>query len=389
MLIEPETAEAVAAALKQASDARQSVAIRGASTKRDWGRNTAEADVTLGTRRLHRVLAHPHGDLTTTVEAGAPLGDVNRALAGHGQWLPLDPPFGDRATIGGILATNDSGPLRHRYGTPRDQVIGVRLATTDGTLAKAGGQVVKNVAGYDLSKLVCGSFGALAVIVSATFKLAPVWKASKTIVATPAGAEVLGRLVGAMMGSQLEPVAFEVRADAADYETRTMALLVRFASLPSVVDAQIDHARALLGASDTPVQVHEDDGERALWFQHGERLWTASGAIVRASWLPARIADVLAEIARAHPHGRLEMIGRAAVGTGLIRIDADPSTQAAVIERLRRSTTVGNVVLMRGPAELKSLVDVWGPSGDRQALLESVKRAFDPHGMLNAGRGPL
>ena len=99
----------------------------------------------------------------------------------HGQWLPLDPPFADAATIGGILATNDSGPLRHRYGTPRDLIIGVQLATTDGVLAKAGGQVVKNVAGYDLSKLVAGSFGSLAAIVSATFKLSPLPAASKTM----------------------------------------------------------------------------------------------------------------------------------------------------------------------------------------------------------------
>ena len=389
MLIEPETAEGVAAALEQARDARQSVAIRGAGTKHDWGRPTRQADVTLGTRRLHRVLAHPHGDLTTTVEAGAPLAEVNRALAEHGQWLPLDPPFSDRATIGGILATNDSGPLRHRYGTPRDQVIGVRLATTDGRLAKAGGQVVKNVAGYDLSKLVSGSFGALAVIVSATFKLAPLWKASKTLVATPAGAEAVARLVGAMMASQLEPVAFDVRAVAAGSGTPTLALLIRFASLPAVVDAQIDQARALLSVSGTPLEVHEGDGERALWLQHGDRLWNGSGAIVRASWLPARIADVLAELAAAHPAGRLHMIGRAAAGAGLIRIDADTCMQAAVIERLRRSASVGNVVVVRAPLELKSLVDVWGSSGDRQALLESVKRAFDPDGILNPGRGPL
>src|SRR5499427_9566622 len=132
-------------------------------------------------RGLRRVLAHEHGDMTATVEAGATLRDVNRALARHGQWLPLDPPRADRATIGGILATNDSGPLRHRYGTPRDLVIGVQLATTDGVLSKAGGRVVKNVAGYDLSKLVAGSFGSLAAIVSATFKLAPIPAASKTL----------------------------------------------------------------------------------------------------------------------------------------------------------------------------------------------------------------
>src|SRR5205823_14395303 len=167
---------------RRAAEARQTMGIRGAGTKSGWGRDARGADMILDMRSLNRVLAHEHGDMTATIEAGATLRDVNTALAEHRQWLPLDPPFADRATIGGILATNDSGPLRHRYGTPRDLVIGVQLATTDGVLAKAGGQVVKNVAGYDLSKLVCGSFGSLAAIVSATFKLAPRAAASKTIV---------------------------------------------------------------------------------------------------------------------------------------------------------------------------------------------------------------
>src|SRR5213078_978246 len=159
----------------------------------------------LDMRRLDRVLAHEHGDMTATVEAGATLRDVNRALADHRQWLPLDPPFADAATIGGILATNDSGPLRHRYGTPRDLVIGIRLATTDGILSKAGGQVVKNVAGYDLGKLIAGSFGGLAAIVSATFKLAPRPAASKTVIVQAPDVGVLSQVIREVMGSQLEP----------------------------------------------------------------------------------------------------------------------------------------------------------------------------------------
>src|SRR5205823_9452789 len=163
--------------------------------------------------------------------------------------LPLDPPFADRATIGGILATNDSGPLRQRFGTPRDLVIGVQLATTDGVLAKAGGQVVKNVAGYDLSKLVTGSFGSLAAIVSATFKLAPLPAASKTLtIHLPEGAP-LAPIVKAVMSSQLEPLAFELAVGEADHRRQGAPhLLLRFASLPAVVDAQIAQATTMLRA---------------------------------------------------------------------------------------------------------------------------------------------
>src|SRR5262249_15450477 len=144
---------------------------------------------------------------------GATLRDVNAQLARHGQWLPLDPPFGDRATIGGILATNDSGPLRHRHGAPRDLVIGVRLATAGGVLTETGGEGGQDGGGYDLSKLVSGSFGSLAAIVSATFKLAPLPRASKTAIVEAADVDALQQIVRDVMASQLEPLAFEVRVD--------------------------------------------------------------------------------------------------------------------------------------------------------------------------------
>src|SRR5262249_48256512 len=128
------------------------------------------------------VVAHRHGDLTATIQAGATLTDVNHTLGQHRQWIPLDAPWPDRATIGGIVATNDSGPRRHRDGAPRDLIIGIEIVLADGTAAKAGGIVVKNVAGYDVSRLMTGSFGSLAVIVGATFKLYPVPPASRTVV---------------------------------------------------------------------------------------------------------------------------------------------------------------------------------------------------------------
>jgi glycolate oxidase FAD binding subunit len=331
--------------------------------------------------------------MTATIEAGASLRDVNAALASHGQALPLDPPFADRATIGGLLATNDSGPLRHRHGTPRDLVIGIQLATTDGVLSKAGGQVVKNVAGYDLSKLVTGSFGSLAAIVSATFKLAPLPAASKTMRIGVGNAAAVAEIVRTVMASQLEPVAFEITTNG-EPRTTNVTMLLRFASLPAVVDAQIAQARAALEACVTAIEAVDGDAERALWHGHATEIWDQPGAIVRASWLPAHIADVLAGL-KACTTSRVvqgfspALIGRAAVGAGLIRIDGETAAQAAVIEQLRASSVFGNVVIVRGSDALKAAVDVWGSHGDRQPLLDSLKRAFDPNGVLNAGRGPV
>ncbi|MCU1385468.1 MAG: hypothetical protein JWL71_4165 [Acidobacteria bacterium] len=379
--IQPATALDVAGALKRASDARQSIVIRGAGTKDDWGRPGGHVDAVLDMRRMNRVLAHEHGDMTATIEAGAALRDVNGALAVHGQGLPLDPPFADRATIGGLLATNDSGPLRHRYGTPRDLVIGVQLATTDGILSKAGGQVVKNVAGYDLGKLITGSFGSLAAIVSATFKLAPLPAASKTMILVVRDAAALSQIVATVMASQLEPVAFEV-VIGNDY-----LCLLRFAALPAVVNAQIAQATAAVKRFTTRIDVADGDSERALWDTHATTVWSQPGAVVRASWLPARIIDAHAAVESCDT--TVELTGRAAIGAGLIRVEGGTAAQAAAIERLRASDVFGHVVIARGSAELKARVDVWGSHGDRQPLFDSLKRAFDPNGVLNAGRGPL
>ncbi len=405
----PSTADEVAATLLEASGRRQSVVIRGAGTKLDWGRPAGHIDLMLDMRRLNRVLAHQHGDLTATIEAGASLGDVNHALAAHGQWLPLDPPFAGQATIGGILATNDSGPLRHRHGAPRDLVIGIQLATTDGVLSKAGGQVVKNVAGYDLSKLVTGSFGSLAAIVSATFKLAPLPSASKTMRVAAADPVALGQVVRAVMASQLEPVAFEIHvrstqssqshmlsANSAGSAFNVFNVLLQFASLPQVVDAQIEQARALLTAGPqacaTSIDVLDGPAEQTTWRDHSQQLWDAPGAILRASWLPASLASGLGELERVTSDLTActpSLIGRAAIGAGLIRIDGDTAAQASVIEQLRASHVFGNIVVVRASGALKALVDVWGPQGDRAHLLASLKQAFDPNGILNAGRGPL
>jgi glycolate oxidase FAD binding subunit len=418
-IIEPASAAEVAAALRRASDARQSIVIRGADTKSGWGRPASRVETILDMRRMNRILAHEHGDMTATVEAGASLREVNNALALHGQTLPLDPPFADRATIGGLLATNDSGPLRHRHGTPRDLVIGIQLATTDGVLSKAGGQVVKNVAGYDLSKLVTGSFGSLAAIVSATFKLAPLPATSKTLRIGARDAAAVAEIVRTVMASQLEPVAFEVvvghRSLVVGHRSlvvgrssgggdpgpttndpapttndqRPTTILIRFASLPAVVDAQIAQATDTLRRHATDIEVVGGDAERTLWQGHATEIWDQPGAIVRASWLPANIVDGLRELDRIKGACTTSLQGRAAIGAGLIRIDGAAPAQAAVIEQLRASPLFGNVVIVRGSDALKSLADVWGTHGTRQPLFDSLKRAFDPHGVLNAGRGPL
>ena len=385
VVVDPDSRESLAALLAWASRERLAVVLRGSGTKLAWGCRPTAVDLLVGTRRLNRVIAHQHGDLTATMEAGVTMGELNRELARHGQWLPVDVSF-EEATVGGTLAANDSGALRHRHGTPRDLLIGVRLATTDGRVVKAGGNVVKNVAGYDLGRLMCGSFGSLAAIVEATFKLAPLPASSATVLAGFREADAMARAVAAIASSQLEPVAFEVQATIGD----AYHVLVRFASMPEAVEAQTDEARRLLAAD--RIDIVTDAAEADAWRRHRDAVWTAPGAAVKVSWLPASLVSVVALLQDVLRLGTtaVSLAGRASVGAGVVRVDADRATQAKAIDLLRaRPDVVGNVVVLRADAEVKEQTSVWGASGDVERLWRALKVAFDPAGILNAGRGPV
>ena len=384
--IEPASAEDVAATLASASKHHASVVIRGGGTKMGWGRTPSSVDIVLSTKRLAALVAHEHADLTATMQAGARLDEVNRALARHGQWLPVESAF-DQTTIGGAIATNDSGPLRHRYGTPRDLLIGIRLALTDGRLIKAGGNVVKNVAGYDVGKLMSGSHGSLAAIVSATFKLMPLPGASSTLVATFDRADALVTALAAITSSQLEASAIEIRTGPAT--AGPYWLLLKFESTPGALHAHVQKARAL--ATGARCDVITAQSEADVWRTHLREPWASKGMIVKFAWMPASLGAVLALVDDVRPGVTdIELTGRAAIGSGLLRVDADARTQRSVVERLRsRPDVFRHVVVLRADAELKQQLDVWGPLGDAGSLGASLKHALDPVGILNAGRGPV
>jgi len=378
---EPADANELASTLQAASRDKQITVLRGGGTKLGWGRPAAAIDLVVSTAKLNTLLVHRHGDMTATAHAGVSLAQFNRELARHGQWLPIDSAF-DAATIGGIVATNDSGPVRHRYGTPRDLLIGVTLALTDGRIVKAGGHVVKNVAGYDLGKLASGSFGTLAAIVDATFKLLPIPQASATLDASYDDGEVLARDVMQVSTSQLEPMAFDVMLDGGQYRLRLL-----FASSPEAVSAQIESAQRLLSKPSTVVT---GDPEMDLWTDQVRSPWAGTGAVIRFGWLPAKLEEIttlmhdVQQIA-----GSIVMCGRVGMGAGLMRVDGDVRAQAALVERLRSSVWVGNVAVLRASHDLKQHVDVWGPASSAADAVRALKGMFDPAGILNAGRGPI
>jgi glycolate oxidase FAD binding subunit len=382
-VVEPETAEEVSTTLAHASLNGRSVLTRGAGTKIGWGPVPQPIDVLLSTARLNSVVAHRHGDLTATVQSGATLASVNRQLAQHRQWIPLDAPWSDRATIGGLVATNDSGPRRHRYGAPRDLIIGVEFARADGRLAKGGGIVVKNVAGYDLPRLMTGSFGSLSVIVTATFKLFPLTTASRTLVVELGEPRDLGSLASKMLGSHLTPTALE-------FETHPLRMLIRFESIDVSVEQQSAAATALVRDSGLTAKPLGGDDEDRLWAQHGRAVLDGAGAVLKVTLLPTDLAGALTSLESLAGAKNFVASGRAGLGVFLVRIDGDVDAQSRTIAAVRHMLPPGrgSTVIIRGSSELRAKTDVWGTIGDGLNLMRAVKQQFDPAGTLNRGRGP-
>lgn len=389
VVIEPDSVDGVAAALAWAASSRLSVVVRGGGTRDRYGRRPRPFDVLLRLDRLDRVLAHEASDLTATVEAGAPLRDVNAALARHRQQLPLDGTRGVAGTIGGLLAANEGGPLRHRYGLPRDLVIGMTFVLGDGLRASSGGRVVKNVAGYDLARMMAGSHGTLGAIVSATFKLAPLPPATRTIRVRLRRVSDATALADLLRKAQCEAEALELSwRHSGGSERDETSVLVRFGSVAAAVE---DGSRQVLRC------VREIDGQAetldggeadACWLAHAasgtERQTTA-----RLSWRPTELDRAAAALREAAGDLPLHWIGRLAVGSGTVTLGGPADAHAAVVGRLRTSPALRHVTIVDAPAGVREAIDPWTLEPDTEMLWRALQTACDPHGVLGAGRGPL
>ena len=381
----PATADAVAKTLAWATETGRTVVVRGGGTKLGWGPSPRSVDLLLSTTAMNAVVEHRHGDLTATVQAGATLAETNAVLSRHRQWLPLDPPWSDRATIGGIVAANDSGPRRQRHGAPRDLIIGMTLARADGLLAKTGGIVVKNVAGYDLARLLTGSFGCLGVILTATFKLAPLAEASRTVSVEFTASAQCGSLVADLLAHASTPTALELA-------TPPATMLIRFESVETVAVEQAEQVVTLAQAHGGTVVVLAGEDETVAWREHDARVFDREGTIVKLVVVPSEVSSILAWLDTAAKTRQLDYVvtGRAGLGVLSVGLHGAVSEQAAFVTGLRERlpTGRGSATIQRAGPELKALVEVWGPVGDSLRIMQEVKRRFDPTGSLNPGRGP-
>jgi glycolate oxidase FAD binding subunit len=367
--IEPQSFEEAAEALASGREAGQAVRIRGAGTKAGWGASGTEPALELRTRALDQVVEHNVGDMTAVLQAGVPLARAQSLFASEGQMLALDPPLGRgrAATIGGVVATADSGPLRHRYGAVRDLVIGMTVALSDGTVARSGGKVIKNVAGYDVAKLFAGSFGTLGLILSVNVRLHPSPPAHATALGAADDPRLLQEGARRLAAAPLELDSLDLA-----WHAGRGGILARAGGAEAPVRAE--RAAALLrdaGLRDVDV-TGEDAG---LWARQRAGQRSANGAIVRVAARPS----VLPEVLRAVDGCGGTLVGRAALGTSYVELD--PPLAAGFRRRLPASAWS---VMLDAPADLEQ--DPWGSAnGHAVELMRRVKRRFDPAATCNPG----
>jgi glycolate oxidase FAD binding subunit len=373
----PRSTDEVAEVLTVTAQHELRVVARGSGTKLDWGLPPKALDVVVDVSGLTGVVEHVAGDLVVVVRAGTPVADLQDQLAAASQQLALDVPVRG-ATVGGTIATATSGPRRLLYGTVRDLLIGVTFVRADGIVAKAGGKVVKNVAGYDFGKLLAGSFGTLGIVTEAVFRLHPEPVATAAVQVELSDPVTAARAAAAVVGSQLVPTAVEVwrRGDGPTTVTAVVD------GIEEGVVRRAAAARELLG--DTAVLLDDVPVDLAdLPVEDGGTLLKATSTIVG-------VGDVLSTVGRAGAQHGLDTVVRGSAG-GVLHVGlppgAPPERAAGVVRELRAATArhAGTVTVLTAPQPVRDAVDVWGPVPGL-ALMARLKEEMDPGHLLAPGR---
>ena len=401
----PSTVEDLVRVLSLARKEGRTVVPWGGGTQMALGNIPRGVDLVLATGSLDRVLFHEPADLVASVQAGVTLEAFQRQLAKVGQFLPIEAPIPSRATIGGILAANASGPQRLAHGTARDWLIGIRVANSSGQVTKSGGRVVKNVTGYDLNKLYIGSLGTLGVIVEATFKIAPLPSHKLSLVATyPSIASAVESAQRLRRQGPAPQALHLVNRQAMGGLQRLKenggqqaAVLALYASRKAAVERKAEDAAGELGGHGAVERLSGEDSD-SLWQEVTDLGWRPEGepsTMVRLSTLPSLVGDFLAMAeSLGGPAFRLGIV--ADVGFGLVRLlwwpeeakKGPPAPTEETISQLREwaADRTGHVVVERCPLELKAKIDVWGDPPESITIMRRIKQQVDPQGILNPGR---
>jgi glycolate oxidase FAD binding subunit len=358
----PASYEDAARILQECASAGSSVRVRGGGTKLGWGR-PIETDVELYTASLDSIVEYDAGDLTAVLQAGVPLARAQEEFAADDLEFSLDPAPVASATVGGVVAAADSGPLRHRFGAARDLVLGVRVALPDGTVAHAGGKVIKNVAGYDLAKLFAGSFGTLGAIVEVAVRLHPK-RPTASAAATGEDPDSLVQAAALLTHARHDAHAIDVA-----WRGGRGGVLARYAGDEAA-------AQAAAAAREVGGSVVEDD--EGAWAE--QRRGQRGELVVRVSTVQARLADAF----RVADRLEASVVGRAALGLLWFRLPASAGSDA--VRELRGALAPAPCVLLDAPEDVRREVDPWGMGdGPELTLMRRVKERFDPVGVLAPG----
>lgn len=389
VVFEPASREECREVFRAAHADRLALAVVGGGTDLGLGGRPVRLDAVVSTRRLDRILEYAPSDQVVVVEAGVTLSALQAALAENGQRLACDPPLGERRTAGGLLATNAFGPLRTRHGSLRDLVIGVSIVRADATVARGGGKVVKNVAGFDLPKLMVGALGTLGMIETATFRLHPLPEATATLQVRGLAARAVRSLVVAMRAAQVEAAAVAAVAHGLA-RAETFDVLVRFEGFAAGIAEQGARTADLVHEAGRAAETLPSAQAQAAWREH-DALRTRGNTRVKVSALPSALEMVAAQVvpAVAQALSAASTILYPTVGLGFLAGDVtDHVAFAAGLIRARAllAASAGSLVVEDLPVDARGAVDVWGPPPAAFALMKRVKHRFDPENRLNPGR---
>ncbi len=400
----PNTQEELAAVIAWARQNRCAVLPGGSGSKLDWGglvrsapanppekrlsepplSSSAGEIVVVSATRLNRLVEHAVGDLTVTAEAGMKFVDLQEILGKAGQFLPIDPAYPQQATLGGIVATADTGSLRHRYRGVRDLLLGITFVRSDGKIAKAGGRVVKNVAGYDLMKLFTGAYGTLGIISQVTFRVYPLPESSGTVILT-GETNALAEVTQILLSSALTPTAVDLLSPQLVEKLslgKGSGLVVRFQSIAESVKQQSGRLLEVgekLGLQGTTCC---ENDEHHLWQRLPETMWdsgTKSAIICKIGIRPSEAVKAINELPVQ------DALIHAGSGLGVLRFE---NATAETLLQVRRGCEAkgGFLTVLAAPTDIKQQLDVWGYTGSAIDLMRRIKQQFDPENLLSPHR---
>lgn len=399
-VLRPKDIDELSADVRRAYNDGAAIVPWGNGSRQHIGAAPTRYDIALVITDMNRIVEHNPADLVVTVEAGASLGVLQEALAPHGQWLPWDPPAPPEATIGGLLASAASGPLRLGFGSPRDWTLGMRVVLPDGRSVKSGSKVVKNVAGYDAHKLHLGALGTLGIIAEVTFKLAPLPAVHRSLMLQASDLPAALRAMELLRAAPLAPISLLVlnermaRLAVPQFSGQILpeqALVVaRYAGVAAAVDRQLATASARLSDfADIQTTLLEGDNDLSLWKKLSQiAAGGREGMLLRAGGRPSDLAALSeALVAPAHRRGwssPLALYG--GVGLTYARWPNADDAPAALAEARALLPTESYTVVEDAPALLRSSLDLWGPSPNAIGLMQALKAQWNERDLINRGR---